>query len=95
MAADFGSVVLYLLRVLTDVFRVGRFQCSLYPMLTSSVNSDDGLIRGIELKSGKVMTTLQGHESAVRSLWSGIIDNQEVLISGSFDKSVTKWIVPT
>lgn len=56
--------------------------------LTSIVNSDDGLIRGVELKSGKVMTTLKGHDAAVRTLWSGVIDGQEILISGSFDKTV-------
>lgn len=53
-----------------------------------AVNSDDGLIRGVEMKSGKVVKTLSGHISAVRTLWSGMIDDQEVLVSGSFDKSV-------
>lgn len=66
-----------------DMMNLG-FDCR----LTRVVNSDDGLIRGVEVKSGKVMKTLRGHESAVRTLWTGIIAGKEVLISGSFDKSV-------
>lgn len=52
------------------------------------VNSDDGVIRGVELKSGKVIERLAGHDSAVRTLWSGVVDGKEILVSGAFDKSV-------
>lgn len=39
------------------------------------VNGDDGVVRGIEAKSGKVVASLKGHEvgSKVRSLWAGMV----------------------
>lgn len=34
------------------------------------VNGDDGVVRGLEKKTGKIATTLQGgHESKIRSIW--------------------------
>ena len=69
------------------------------------VNGDDGVIRGIEIQTGKVVSTLQGHEQGtkVRTLWAGNVkrhsqrshlateDVQEVLVSGGFDKQVIVW----
>ena len=62
------------------------------------VNGDDGVIRGIEVKTGKVVSILKGHEvgSKVRTLWAGHLRSQdgeerEVLVSGGFDKQVLVW----
>ena len=57
------------------------------------VNGDDGAIRGIEASTGKVMSTLQGHEegSKVRCLWAGEVDGKEMLISGGFDQRLIVW----
>lgn len=62
------------------------------------VNGDDGVIRGLEVKTGKVVTKLKGHEPAskVRTLWAGYLKSQagedrEVLVSGGFDKQVLIW----
>ncbi len=62
------------------------------------VNGDDGVIRGIEVNTGKVVSILKGHEagSKVRTLWAGHLRRQdgeerEVLVSGGFDKQVLIW----
>jgi WD40 repeat protein len=61
------------------------------------VNGDDGVVRGIEVKTGKVVTMLKGHEAGtkVRTLWAGeVVDgdtHREVLVSGGFDKRVFIW----
>ena len=62
------------------------------------VNSDDGLIRGIEAKSGKVVATLDGHEagSKIRCLWAGNVHmgsgrEEEFVISGGFDHRLIVW----
>ena len=69
------------------------------------VNADDGVIRGLDTQSGKVVTMLKGHEfgSKVRTLWAGWEgkpdngheaegDNErEILVSGGFDKKVFFW----
>ncbi len=62
------------------------------------VNGDDGLVRGLEVKTGKVMATLKdGHElgSKIRSLWAGFVDfnggREEWVISGGFDKKLIVW----
>ena len=59
------------------------------------VNGDDGVIRGIDVQSGKVVASLKAHEpgTKVRTLWAGTILENEVLISGGFDKSVFVWKV--
>ena len=66
------------------------------------VNSDDGVIRGIDTQSGKVVASLKGHEvgSKVRTLWAGWEDDEggvqskrEILVSGGFDKKVLFWRV--
>ncbi|KAJ5746722.1 hypothetical protein N7520_011904 [Penicillium odoratum] len=69
------------------------------------VNGDDGLVRGIETKTGKVVATLNnGHElgSKVRTIWAGYVDipgkddcftQQEWVISGGFDKKLIVWKV--
>ncbi len=69
------------------------------------VNGDDGVIRGVEMKTGKVVALLKGHEvgSKVRSLWAGRVGvrgtdsgegrekEEEWLVSGGFDKKVIVW----
>jgi hypothetical protein len=71
------------------------------------VNGDDGVIRGIEAKTGKVVATLKdGHDegSKIRSIWAGWVDSgsgendekgkdgkEEWVISGGFDKRLVVW----
>lgn len=67
------------------------------------VNGDDGVVRGIEAVTGKVISTLKGHEagSKVRCLWAGQIDEgrrdnggrarREILVSGGFDQKLLIW----
>jgi WD40 repeat protein len=68
------------------------------------VSSDDGVIRGIEAKSGKLISSLKAHEpgSKLRCLWAGQMagpdahgsdDNEkaEYLISGGFDQKLIVW----
>lgn len=66
------------------------------------VNGDDGVIRGVEIKTGKVKAYLKAHEigSKVRTLWAGNLKNaagedEEVLVSGGFDRKIFVWHVPT
>lgn len=62
------------------------------------VNGDDGVIRGIESKTGKLVTMLKnGHEagSKVRSIWAGWVEKEnsteEWVVSGGFDKRLIVW----
>ncbi|RAR05219.1 hypothetical protein DDE83_007445 [Stemphylium lycopersici] len=68
------------------------------------VSSDDGVVRGIEAKSGKLIASLEAHEpgSKLRCLWAGHMvrdrapgsddDSQvEYLISGGFDQKLIVW----
>jgi hypothetical protein len=63
------------------------------------VNGDDGVIRGIEAKTGKVIALLKdGHEtgSKVRSIWAGWVGGngstkEEWVVSGGFDKRLVIW----
>lgn len=59
------------------------------------VNGDDGAIRGIEASTGKIISTLQGHEegSKVRCLWAGEVGDEELLVSGGFDQRLIAWSV--
>ncbi|KAK5940443.1 hypothetical protein PMZ80_006858 [Knufia obscura] len=59
------------------------------------VNGDDGVIRGVEAKTGKVVALLRAHEAAskVRTLWAGLVDDREILISGGFDRKCFIWEV--
>lgn len=63
------------------------------------VNGDDGAVRGIEASTGKVVSTLRGHEpgSKVRCLWAGHVPGVgEMLVSGGFDHKLIVWTsVPT
>jgi WD40 repeat protein len=66
------------------------------------VNSDDGIVKGMDL-NGKIVQTLKdgGHEpgSRIRCLFAGYVDEEdgdgqgkkEVLLSGGFDQQVIKW----
>lgn len=63
------------------------------------VNGDDGVIRGVEAKTGKVIVSLKnGHEigSKVRTIWAGWVrvgegDREEWVVSGGFDKRLIVW----
>ncbi|KAJ9665543.1 hypothetical protein H2201_004425 [Coniosporium apollinis] len=66
------------------------------------VNSDDGVIRGIEASTGKIVANLEGHVagSKVRCLWAGYVDGcneddkkEELLVSGGFDQRLILWRV--
>ena len=64
------------------------------------VNSEDGVIRGIETKTGKVTCLLKdGHRigSKIRTIWSGFVDvlgeREEWLVTGGFDKRLVVWRV--
>ncbi|KAF2770296.1 WD40 repeat-like protein [Teratosphaeria nubilosa] len=61
------------------------------------VNGDDGAVRGLEARSGKVLQTLRegGHEagSKVRCICAGMAGGKEVLVSGGFDRKVVVWDV--
>ena len=68
------------------------------------VSSDDGIIRGIEVKSGKLVASLAAHEpgSKLRCLWAGRLKScnsdhseadreTEYLLSGGFDQKLILW----
>ena len=63
------------------------------------VNGDDGLVRGLEAKTGKIMAILKdGHEpgSKVRSIWCGLVEGEgihpaEWVVSGGFDRRLVVW----
>ncbi|KAF7588018.1 hypothetical protein BBP40_006424 [Aspergillus hancockii] len=66
------------------------------------VNGDDGVIRGVETGSGKVVAVLKdGHVvgSKIRTIWAGWVDafrdgevvREEWLVSGGFDKRLVVW----
>ena len=62
------------------------------------VNGDDGVIRGVEAKTGKVVACLRdGHEvgSKIRSIWCGMVDvdggEDEWVVSGGFDRRLIVW----
>lgn len=62
------------------------------------VNGDDGVLRGLEAKTGEVVATLKnGHEmgSKIRTIWCGLVDvdgeKEEWLVSGGFDRRLVVW----
>ena len=62
------------------------------------VNGDDGALRGLEAKTGKIISTLKGgHEegSKIRSVWAGMVssgvEEEEWVVSGGFDKRLVVW----
>jgi WD40 repeat protein len=67
------------------------------------VNGDDGVVRGVETKTGKVVALLKGgHEPGckVRTVWSGYVTviqeggdpvREEWVLSGGFDKRLIVW----
>jgi len=68
------------------------------------VNSDDGVVRGIEARTGKLRSSLTGHEpgSKIRCLWAGELRidaqgdaHEEWIISGGFDQRLIAWRPPT
>ncbi|MCJ1283753.1 hypothetical protein MMC26_003084 [Xylographa opegraphella] len=64
------------------------------------VNGDDGVLRGVEVRTGKVVALLKGgHEagSKVRSVWAGWVgvgeETEEWVVSGGFDRRLVVWKV--
>ena len=63
------------------------------------VNGDDGVLRGLEAKTGKIRATLKGgHEagSKIRSIWCGLVRDEdklvrEIVVSGGFDRRLVIW----
>lgn len=62
------------------------------------VNGDDGVLRGLEAKTGKIVATLKGgHElgSKIRSIWCGRVNvngkQEEWVVSGGFDRRLIVW----
>lgn len=61
------------------------------------VNGDDGVVRGIEASTGKIVTTLKGgHEvgTKIRCLWAGLVQHEqeeEWVVSGGFDRRLVVW----
>ncbi|KAJ6260998.1 hypothetical protein Dda_3663 [Drechslerella dactyloides] len=65
------------------------------------VNGDDGVVKGVEIKSGEVKAELTAHEGRkVRCLVAGSIvtdeeeEEEEILVSGGFDGALKVWRVP-
>ena len=64
------------------------------------VNGDDGVLRGVEAKTGKIVATLRGgHDvrSKIRTIWAGFVhvgDSwEEWVVSGGFDRRLVVWRV--
>ena len=64
------------------------------------VNSEDGIIKGIDM-SGKIVCQLRGGHDAgikIRSLWAGNLtdgsERRECLLSGGFDGRLVLWTTP-
>jgi hypothetical protein len=64
------------------------------------VSSDDGIVRGIEATTGKIISSLEAHDlgSKIRCLWAGYLktdtnseSTSEHLISGGFDQKLIAW----
>jgi hypothetical protein len=68
------------------------------------VNSDDGIIRGMDATTGHIVMKLEGHEAAskIRCLWAGRVNiglntnsQEEWVISGGFDQLLIAWRTTT
>ncbi|KAA8910085.1 WD40-repeat-containing domain protein [Sphaerosporella brunnea] len=60
------------------------------------LNADEGIVRGLEVKTGKVKAKLvvSGNGEKVRTLWAGDVKGLgECLVTGSFDKGLKVWKV--
>ena len=61
------------------------------------VNGDDGILRGVETKTGKIVANLKGgHDpgSKIRSIWAGWVGEEkreEWVVSGGFDRRLVVW----
>lgn len=64
------------------------------------VNGDDGALRGVEAKTGKIVAVLKGgHEvgSKIRTIWAGWVASsddgarEEWVVSGGFDRRLVVW----
>ncbi|KAK6520794.1 hypothetical protein TWF506_001039 [Arthrobotrys conoides] len=64
------------------------------------INGDDGVVKGVEIKSGKVKAELKGHNGRkVRCLAAGTVveedEEEELMISGGFDGGLNVWRIGT
>jgi len=65
------------------------------------VNGDDGVVRGVEATTGKVVATLvRGHDvgTKIRCVWAGVVrgedgGEEEWVVSGGFDRRLVVWKV--
>jgi hypothetical protein len=60
------------------------------------INGDEGVVRGLEVKSGKVRCSLEACSSGekVRTMWAGELKNSgEILVTGAFDKGLKVWCI--
>jgi len=62
------------------------------------VNGDDGVLRGVEAKTGKIVTTSSGGHDAgskIRAIWAGLVYKggraEEWVVSGGFDRRLVVW----
>ena len=62
------------------------------------VNGDDGVLRGIEAKNGKVIAKLNGgHDpgTKIRTIWAAWVGEdegrEEWVVSGGFDQKLVVW----
>lgn len=63
------------------------------------VNGDDGIVRGIERHTGKVISTLDGHDAnmkvrclcSISSATQGDVHEDETMVSGGFDGKIVIW----
>ena len=59
------------------------------------LNADEGVVRGLEVKRGKVRATLKACDGGekVRTLWAGEVEGKEMLVTGGFDQGLKVWTV--
>lgn len=57
------------------------------------IAGDDGIIRGLELKSGAIVKELIGHDEKqrIKNMTNWVINDKEILISAGVDKKAIVW----
>lgn len=59
------------------------------------VTGDDGIVRAIEMASGRIVFEERGHKGKIRDIDIGEVDGIEMMITGGADKRVVVWGMPT